>query len=53
MRLISSLILIALIGQATAWWGKGHLLVARMAYDILSDVSPDTVTQVEKILAVL
>jgi len=29
------LALAALIGSSQAWWGTGHLLVARIAQDIL------------------
>jgi hypothetical protein len=45
------------LGVATsgvqAWWNNGHLLVARIAYDILQTSSPATIQDVETILAVL
>jgi hypothetical protein len=36
--------------SVSAWWGKGHLLVARIAYDILSEENPEIITKVENIL---
>jgi hypothetical protein len=36
----SFLITAALAGAAQAWWDKGHLLVARIAYDILQRENP-------------
>jgi hypothetical protein len=44
---------VAIIGQAAAWFGTGHLLTARIAYDILSEKSPATITNVENILKTL
>lgn len=52
MKLLS----IALLASSTvvnAWWGKGHLLVSRMAHDILKEKSPKTIEQVDDLLAVL
>jgi len=39
--------------EAQAWWGTGHLLTARVAYDVLSEDRPDVVAFVEKELSVL
>ena len=36
-----------------AWYGSGHLLVARVAYEILQKESPLTVDNVEKTLLFL
>lgn len=36
--------------MASAWFGTGHLLVARTAYEILKVQSPGTITAVENIL---
>lgn len=47
---------IALISSTNAWWGKGHLLVARIAYDLLnegSEGSPDTIVNVDEQLSYL
>merc|ERR1712147_56755 len=41
---------VAIIGQAAAWFGTGHLLTARIAYDHLQEKSPSTITKVETIL---
>jgi len=41
---------IGMLGSANAWWGTGHLLVARIAYDLLSKESPDQLAKAEKIL---
>jgi hypothetical protein len=43
----------ALINGASAWYGTGHLLVARIANDILEKESPQTIEDVEAALAVL
>ena len=48
-----SLVTSALINGAAAWYGTGHLLVARIAHDILEKESPQTITDVEAALAVL
>jgi hypothetical protein len=41
------------ICTASAWWGTGHLLVARIAYDTLEKESPETVKDVEALLGIL
>jgi hypothetical protein len=43
----------ALMDQTNGWWGNGHLLTSRVAFEVLSESSPDTITQFETILAVL
>jgi len=46
-----ALIFIVLATSVSAWWGKGHLLAARIAYDILEKESPDTtLSTVQRIL---
>jgi hypothetical protein len=45
--------LAALLGTSQAWWGPGHLLVARIAQDILEKESPATLEQVLSILKAL
>ena len=45
--------MVALCSTAQAWWGKGHLATARVAYEILQKKSPETVTKVESILKYL
>jgi RNAse (barnase) inhibitor barstar len=37
----------------SAWWDNGHLLTARIAFDVLNEESPSTVNAVNKILAPL
>ena len=39
--------------SVSAWWGKGHLLVARVAYDILMSEDPEIITKVENVLSYL
>lgn len=46
----SQILTLALLGQTNAWWGNGHLLVARVAYELLDQ---QTIDQVEDILSVL
>ena len=54
MKSFSSIIAIAaLLDSANGWWGNGHLLTSRVAYELLSKDSPDTISQVENILSVL
>jgi hypothetical protein len=56
MRFIASTLAITascLTDTASAWYGAGHLLVSRVAYEILQKQSPQTITQVESILSVL
>jgi len=48
-----ALIFIVLATSVSAWWGKGHLLAARIAYDILEKESPDTLSKVESMLTPL
>ena len=43
----------SLTNIASAWWGTGHLLVARIAHDILEQKSPQTLQNVNDILAIL
>mmetsp|Transcript_36968 Transcript_36968/g.26851 ORF Transcript_36968/g.26851 Transcript_36968/m.26851 type:complete len:87 (+) Transcript_36968:7-267(+) len=42
MKSFAAVLLAAgLFDACTAWWGTGHLLVARSAYDILSEEAPE------------
>ena len=41
------------LGAVTAWWDNGHLLTARIAFDVLQVESPETIEEVNKILAPL
>ena len=47
------LLLLVLATTANAWWGKGHLLVARVAYDILQKDAPEIIANVDEVLAFL
>ena len=55
MKFTNSLLLIgaAQVGEASAWWDNGHLLVSRIASDILTAKNPAVLAKVEDILAVL
>ena len=55
MKFTNSLMIIgaAQVGTASAWWDNGHLLVSRIASDILAAKNPDVLAKVEDILAVL
>lgn len=48
-----SLIVLPFIGQASAWWGTGHLMVTRIAYETLSKQNPTVLAKVNSILAAL
>jgi hypothetical protein len=41
------------VSQVQAWGAKGHMMIARAAYEILSEDSPETIEKVENILAIL
>lgn len=43
----------ALVGNASAWFGTGHLLTARIAQEVLSEEAPEVLTKVTDILSVL
>ena len=54
MRTFTTTVAIAtLLNETGAWWGNGHMLTGRVAYEILLADSPDTITQVEDILSIL
>ena len=55
MKLLKSLEIILCLYTVSikAWFGSGHLLVARVAYEILLKESPKTVADVEKTLLIL
>lgn len=55
MKFTNSLLIIgaAQVGTASAWWDNGHLLVGRIAQDILAAQNPDVLAKVEDVLAVL
>jgi len=48
-----SIITGALCSSVSAWWNQGHLLTARVAYDILEEKSPQTVKDVTNVLSYL
>ena len=52
MNLLKTTSIVAL-STVSAWSSAGHLLVARIAYDILEKESPSTVTKVESVLKIL
>lgn len=51
--MFKSMFLLASTTQVQAWWGEGHLLTARIAYDKLQAEDPDRVKNVEKVLSFL
>ena len=51
--LVSVVTIVSLLNVANAWFGVGHLLVSRIAYDILQETSPETLSRVENLLSVL
>lgn len=53
MKLALAFTLATMASQVQAWFGKGHLLVARIAYDILDEKSPETIEKVENVLKIL
>tara|TARA_B110000285_G_C14899299_1_gene502431 strand:+ start:110 stop:376 length:267 start_codon:yes stop_codon:yes gene_type:complete len=55
MKFTNSLLIAgaAQVGTASAWWDNGHLLVGRIAQDILADSNPDVLAKVLDVLSVL
>jgi hypothetical protein len=55
MKFTNSLMIIgaAQVGTASAWWDNGHLLVSRIAEDILTAQNPDVLAKALDILSVL
>jgi len=54
LRTAISLALCALLfTSAQAWWGTGHMLVARIAYDKLQKENPSLVTRANSVLSYL
>jgi len=51
--LIAAVTFVSMLDVTSAWFGVGHLLVSRIAFDILQETSPETVTRVENLLDVL
>ena len=43
----------ALVSSTSAWWGDGHMLVARIAQSILENQNPASLKSTEAILSVL
>lgn len=43
----------SMANSVNAWFGTGHLLVARVAYDVLEENSPETLEKVENLLSIL
>ena len=48
-----TLVFALIVSQVQAWGGKGHLLIARIAHDILDETDPDTLRKVNNALAIL
>jgi len=48
-----ALIAAALAGTTNAWYGTGHLLVARIAYNLLEKSAPEQLEKVESIISIL
>ena len=51
--LVKSLIALFAMEQVSAWFGTGHLLVSRIAQDVLTDTQPDVLVNALKVLQVL
>ena len=52
LGLLQSVVLLTCSMQpgVLAWWDTGHLIIARIAYNILQEKSPETITQINDIL---
>lgn len=51
--LVSLITFVSFLNLTNAWFGTGHLLVARIAHDILRETNPETLESVEILLSVL
>jgi hypothetical protein len=52
MKFMLNLCVLALINTVAAWNSETHLLIARMAYDILKKENPQALTKAETLLKV-
>jgi len=52
MKFMYNLCVLALINTVAAWNSETHLLIARMAYDILKTENPQALTKAENLLKV-
>jgi hypothetical protein len=48
-----SFAIMALTGEASAWWGRGHLMVNRIAYEALEQENPAVLKAANDILNTL
>lgn len=54
MRSFAAIVLAAgITSECNAWWGTGHLIVARRAYDILKEENPTALAAAEAELSIL
>lgn len=56
MKVLNSALAVAvalMVDGASAWYSTGHVIVARIAYEVLMKEMPEQVTAVEEILSVL
>mmetsp|Transcript_27208 Transcript_27208/g.19607 ORF Transcript_27208/g.19607 Transcript_27208/m.19607 type:complete len:107 (+) Transcript_27208:15-335(+) len=49
LSLLSLVLLFA--NSASAWWGTGHIITARIAYDLLKEKEPEVLAEAEKALS--
>jgi hypothetical protein len=51
MKFATTIMLSLGVEQAQAWWGTGHLLTARVAFDLLEKESPSALKAAEDVLS--
>ena len=52
-KTLSLFVLAALTSSAMCWWNDGHIMVARIAYDVLKKNNPSVLNQAQSLLDVL
>ena len=52
-KTLSLLAIVALTGRVSAWWDDGHIMTARIAYDILKESNPSVLSKAQNVLNVL
>ena len=53
MKFATAILLTMSAEQVHAWWNNGHMITARIAYDVLRNKYPDALSKAETVLKTL
>jgi len=51
--IFSPIWVVTMIGTVSAWWDEGHLIIGRIAFDILNESNPEVIRNVNSVLEYL